>query len=84
MPLFDIPIIASINAETIEEARQQVYGLVEYHNNHQHDYPHVELNMGDDSYKASGNRRAVILHPEDADSEYSPEEYEKSHKVEEE
>lgn len=89
MPKFDIPVIMTVEAATIDEARQRAYKAVEAVNETAKyscdgadgsvvadNMENIELNMADDSITDRVNRRFVILHPNDVDASYSPEEYE--------
>jgi hypothetical protein len=79
---YDIPIIASVEAENIDEARQLVYKAVEIVSTSNEDegvvaaaMRGIELNMADDSNTDNYNNRLVFLHPNDVDSNYDVESY---------
>lgn len=79
MPKFDIAITATVDASSIEEARQITYNIT---NNIEEKTPIVipdcvELSLSDDSYVLDSDikSRVVFLHPEDVDKDFNPEEY---------
>ncbi len=87
MPKYDIPIIATIEAASMEEARQKAYSFTEIMDEYCGDKDSqspIEFAIGNDSFKISGGKRIVILHPEDATAEYDPEEYDRLHAKDEE
>lgn len=71
MPEFDIPVIISVKAENIDEARKAVYKSMEAWNAAL--IMPGQMTMANDSatYK---RQRLVILHPEDRDSSYTQDE----------
>lgn len=71
---FEIPIIAIVSCDTIDEARAQVE---EYISLIKKKAPNslIKLEEADDSETDNYNNRMVFLHPEDTDAEYDPDEY---------
>ena len=67
---FDIPIIATVEAKTIEEARKMIYASLE---NVAFVFKDTELFMADDSDTDNLNNRVIYLHPEDKSSDWNPE-----------
>jgi hypothetical protein len=88
--IYDIPVIVSIEADTIEAARQIAYKTIENINDkraEKHEAngscpERLEFTMADDSATNRINQRIVFLHPEDCSSGYDFDEYNK--KLEEE
>lgn len=71
MPKFDIPVIATVDAANIDEARQAVYKSIEGD-----ELPaNTELALADDTLTTRTNQRVVILHPEDVANDYDVNEY---------
>jgi hypothetical protein len=79
MPKFDIPVIVQVDTDDIDNARQSVYALLEElagdHPVAPVNHDKVKLAIANDEYKTKDGRRLVILHPENAHAEYSPDEY---------
>lgn len=67
---FDIPLIATVEAKTIEEARQMVYSMLESEMPKTTDLQEVILEMADDSCSNTNNQRLVFLHPEEVSNDY--------------
>ena len=80
---YDIPVIMSVEANTIEEARQRAYKAVEVINEPFVDdgeainkaMPGITLDMADDSATNRINQRIVFLHPENVDNAYDIDAY---------
>lgn len=72
MPLFDIPIIASIDCASMDEAREIAYKALE-----QIKIENAAINLANDSRSLNDGRRVVLLHPENDHSNYDPEDHEK-------
>ena len=68
MPKFDIPVIATVEAKSIHEARQIAYEALA-------GVRAVDVSMADDSQTDMVNQRIVFLHPEDAHADYDVETY---------
>lgn len=72
MPKFDIPVIIQVETDNINAARQTVYKALEALGQ---ELGLADVSMADDSIRVYGNRRAIILHPEDAHADYDEETY---------
>ena len=75
--VYDIPVIMSVEADNIEEARQLAYAAVE-DKGVMHETlatGGVVLTMADDSATNRIGQRLVILHPEDCASNYDADAY---------
>jgi hypothetical protein len=81
MAKFDIPVIATVECDTIDEARQAVYKALETISFE--DFSGLPgpkktllvLEMADDEDTDSENRRVIRLHPNDVDADYDKDEY---------
>jgi hypothetical protein len=68
---YDIPVIFSVEAKDIDEARQTAYSACEHLQGEDYD-----VNMADDSQTTRDHKRIVFLHPEDISSDnYDQEAY---------
>lgn len=83
---FDIPLVATVEAKTIEEARQMVYSMLE-----KEVIPRaadlqgkIILDMADDSCCNANNQRLVFLHPEDVPNNYDVDLYHDNLKMQKE
>jgi hypothetical protein len=75
MPKFHIPIIAEVEASSIEEARIIAYKAMD-----DLVVDKTKFAIADDSNEIKTGQRLVILHPTDVDAEYDPELYSKANK----
>jgi hypothetical protein len=75
MPTFHIPIIAEVEAETIDAARVLAYKAMD-----DLVVEKTKFSIADDSRQIKTGQRLIILHPPDADAEYDPEIYEATNK----
>lgn len=83
MPNFDIPIIATVKAKNIDEARQLAYKAVKTIENPGEDAGEkiyaamvgVDLTMADDTQTDAVNQRIVFLHPIDVEKDYDVDSY---------
>lgn len=74
MAKFDIPLIATIECDDIDQAREAVYRVLDdkFGTDKQ-----IHLSMADDNRSLKDGSRIVLLHPNDTDNLYDPEEYAK-------
>jgi hypothetical protein len=82
MPKFHIPIIAEVEAADIDEARRAATRLVEslsfktFAGGEEGKITPTTLMLANDSQTARSGQRVVIIHPNECDADYSPEDYE--------
>jgi hypothetical protein len=70
MPTFHVPIIAEVEAGSLVDARKLAYKAMD-----DLEIDKVKLLIANDENIIKDGRRIVLLHPEDACSDYDPEEY---------
>ena len=85
MPTYDIPVICSVQADSIDAAREIAYEAVEAINepfcddgeriNAAFGNGKVEFMMANDEQTTRDHRRVFLLHPSDTTSDYDQEAY---------
>jgi len=86
---YHIPVIAEIEASSIEEARRAAYKaletikLEEFKGGDEAETTPITLAVANDECRAKTGQRIFILHPSDTDSDYNPDDYAAAHNTEE-
>lgn len=78
---FDIPVIATVECDDIDEARQAVYKALQavsfkdFRGGRGADATPIDLELANDDDNDVENQRVVRLHPEDTHTDYDKGEY---------